>query len=257
MNKTLMNTKAASLAVLVFIVSKGNLCCKSFGQTSGIASVELMYCYPVSIYVDSGVKKAFAVTDTIVKSQYKGFVIYTLPEKRDFVTNTKIPATLKYFIFKKGAQEGYLLDSLKGPFPHQKLRVDSLVNAEAMGTLRFGEQSDSAWNLKKVYLGNGRVIDKYFQRVSLPSEIPDSMFYYYDPSLSNIDFSLSRELDSARNSKLFKVRLIFNGRDSAGVIVYPGREMSFEFKAVDLPLSTALMKMCDSFTKSDEKKLQP
>jgi hypothetical protein len=212
-----------------------------------------MYCYPVSVYMDSGVKKAFADIDTIIKTQYKGVVIYTLPERRDFATDRKIPGTCKYFIFKKGAQKGYLLDSLNASFPRQKMRVDSFINAEALGTLRFGEQSDSAWNLKRVLLDNGKVTEKYFQRVSLPSEMPDSMFYYYDPSLKNIDFSLSRELDSARNSKLFKVRLIFNEKDSAGVIVYPAREMSFEFKAVDSPLSPALMKMCDSFTKSDER----
>lgn len=253
MNKTWINSKAASIAAFVFIGSAVTLCCKSFGQTSGITSVKLMYSYPVSVYVDSGVKKAFAITDTIIKSQYKGVVVYTLPEKTDFATNKKIPASCKYFIFKNGAQQGYLLDSLNGPFPRRKMRVDSFVNADAMGTLRFGEQSDSAWNLKKVFLDNGKAIDKYFQRVSLPSEIPDSIFYYYDPSLRNIDFSLSRELDSARHSKLFKVRLIFNGKDSAGVIVYPAREMSFEFKAVDSPLSAALMKMCDSFTKSDAK----
>jgi hypothetical protein len=136
-----------------------------------------------------------------------------------------------YFVFHKDSSFGYSFN-FKGDFPVRKYSVDSLLQEQALQNFQWASitketaphsiVNDSAGNQTETY------VPEYTKNGS-PRR--DSLIFYYSASMNHIPFSFSRELDSTRGSKLYKIRL-FNDSTRFGPdnIFAPRRENYFEMK---------------------------
>jgi hypothetical protein len=218
-------------------------------HNKGLVTVALTYNYPVSVYEEHGTKKVGNLRDTILISTFEDVIVYTLPSTNKFETNEPVTGTHRYFVFSRNQPYGYLLHSPTDSFRKGNLKVDSFLNASAMGTLNFNIPPDSSWSLVKADDPGGVFVEKYFLKRAESGGIPDSICFYFDPKLQMSAFTLSKSLDSVKKAKLFMARLIFDAKDSCGLEIVPKREFSFQLRPVRTERSNDLITIAKRFMK--------
>jgi hypothetical protein len=115
-----------------------------------------------------------------------------------------------------------------------------------------GVKLKSAWN-------GDTLTEEYLFPVSLNKKdagIVDSIILYYSKQMNDItEFSLSHKMDSARKTKLFKVRVIGREQMPDGFsVTLPQQEMSSEIFKADITTDERMIPFFEKFIKWYEEK---
>lgn len=135
-----------------------------------------------------------------------------------------------YLMYPKGDMYGSLKDSLTSSKP-RKVLVDSVLKFITYSSFPFYMSDNDILLRKTINEKTGTAIEKHIYKERKTASYPDSINYYFNKDLNNIDFSFSKLLDSTRRAKLVRVELITNpSTDSATMKTIPRRTISFEIK---------------------------
>jgi|KBSSwiStaDraftv2_1062776.scaffolds.fasta_scaffold758702_1 hypothetical protein len=218
--------QGAALIVAIIIFSS----CGSIRKYNGLKRINLIVNYPIVIMND-GVNDAvnfFNLKDTVWIFYYDSKVLYRLSETRNLETDKKILGTETWFIYREKAKHGFLFNSISDSSRGLKLLVDSFLNNRAYASANFNIPSDSLF--AKDQNKEEKFVEKYHIKVHTDN-YPDSIYYYFTNELKNIDYSFSQKLDTLKNMKLYKVRLLYNETFSLSYqAIIPKREFLFEIR---------------------------
>lgn len=153
----------------------------------------------------------------------------------NFINNvfTKQVIKYQYFGFKKNEDDGIFYDSLNvKQFRH--FSVDSILKTRAFKNMNLYDSKNDVL-VKKQQQSNGQIIEKYICKERKGFSYPDTTFIYYSDKLKDIEYSLSKELDSLKGVKVQKIIALYNAQQYAGMPVkFPERRLSFEMKEVPI-----------------------
>ncbi|HEX3164626.1 MAG TPA: hypothetical protein VHQ93_00130 [Chitinophagaceae bacterium] len=229
MNKPIATIKAFAVELVVAIIMSG--CAATIHKSERLKEISIIVNYPVVI-VNDGVHDGinfFNRKDTVWIFYCNNNVLYRLSGATDLETDKKILGTETWFIYVKKATHGFLFNSITDTSKGLRLPIDSFLNKRAYANANFDVPADSLYG--KVENGNDTIVEKYFARTVHNGNYPDSLYYYFTNTFENVDYSFSRRLDSAKNMKLYKVRVLYNeGFSSSYKIMLPKREFLFEMR---------------------------
>jgi len=229
MNKPIATIKAFAVELVVAIIMSG--CAATIHKSERLKEISIIVNYPVVI-VNDGVHDGinfFNRKDTVWIFYCNNNVLYRLSGATDLETDKKILGTETWFIYLKKATHGFLFNSITDTSKGLRLPIDSFLNERAYANANFDVPADSLYG--KVENGNDTIVEKYFARTVHNGNYPDSLYYYFTNTFENVDYSFSRRLDSAKNMKLYKVRVLYNeGFSSSYKIMLPKREFLFEMR---------------------------
>jgi hypothetical protein len=227
-NKPIAIIKAQGAALIMAIIIFSS--CGSIRKYNGLKRINLIINYPIVIMND-GVHDAvnfFNLKDTVWIFYYDSKVLYRLSETRNLETDKKMLGTEKWFIYREKAEYGFLFNSISDSSRGLKLLVDSFLNNRAYASANFDIPSDSLF--AKAQNKGEKFVEKYYSKEHTEN-YPDSIYYYFTNELKNIGYTFSRKLDSLKNMKLYKVRLLYNETFSLSYkAVIPKREFLFEIR---------------------------
>ena len=150
--------------------------------------------------------------DSTFISYYKNFVIYTLPYTYSMQFQGKIIneyIKFEYFIYNKNELHGVKFKSLDDSIG-VKITVDSIVKSKSYSDSKFFVHPGDSLVYKRTYSSGNEIIEKYVPEVKYDETYNDTSFYYYEDKLRNVDFSFSKQMDSAHQLKLVKIRFLYN-----------------------------------------------
>jgi hypothetical protein len=137
-----------------------------------------------------------------------------------------------YFAFEKGSKQGIIYDSPPGSKNDSKLSVDSMLRKRALKSMQW----DKILNLKLVkssYDNSHDVLEEVYGNQKIEKGNRDTIRLYYSKKLMTYDYTFSRELDSLKKMKLFKIRLQYEETYSKEYkITFPKRETYFEMQEI-------------------------
>ena len=94
------------------------------------------------------------------------------------------------------------------------------------------------------------MIVTYLTKKKINISFPDTSIYYFSKKNNNGGLSLNSYMDSLFNSKLYKVRFVFNTSYQEGVLEsIPSREFSVEKKEIKLQNENKVINFIERFTK--------
>lgn len=145
-------------------------------------------------------------SSTFYKTNYKDVIIYELPYRETFQINGILQKdTIKYsfFLFHLNDKTGIYFDSLNTNNISKK-NVDSLLKTSALKSLNL----DTVFSI--ISDSKNEIINKntFVKKAKINDPGYDSVYFYFNKALLNLNFSFSQKLDSIHNSKLFKVDFI-------------------------------------------------
>ena len=227
-NKPIATIKAQRAALIVAVIIFSS--CGITRKYNELKRINLTVNYPIVIMND-GVHDAvnlFNLKDTVWIFYYDSKVLYRLSESRNLETDKKIAGTEAWFIYHEKAKHGFLFNSISDSSRGLKLLVDSFLNNRAYASANFDIPSDSL--LIKAQDNEVKFVEKYYTKEH-NENYPDSIYYYFTNELKNIDYTFSRKLESLKNMKLYKVRLLYNETFSPSYkAMIPKREFLFEIR---------------------------
>ena len=224
--------KAAKTVVLaISLALLGSFTCS---KNQPISSIELIYNYPASLYKEKDEIKIYNIQDTIRIFYYGDYVLYQLSASRKFETDEIIAGTEQFFIFKRDNKYGFLIPSIGNSALETKFQVDSFLSNRGMKGKDFDLLPDSSWSLiDETKDKESNVIERYAPIKPGDEASIDSIYYYYTRKMNDVQYSLSKKLDSVKSMKLFKVRMIYNEKFSKPKkITLPRREVLFEIRKI-------------------------
>jgi hypothetical protein len=236
--------RRAAIALLTFFsVNFSNCDSKALRPLPNNLCVQLTYNLPIIDFIGKFVN----YTDSLSILYQDSFVLYRIPythsttevltnEKDSVIEEPRIREELRYeyFIFKKGDQYGYRYDSFAAK-QYQKRLVDSFLAVKSFTTVKlFDLSNDSLISSKKL---NDEIQETYIPKIKVDSTYCDTSYYYFTSKMPRTILSLSKELDSLKDMKLYKARLLYN---SSGTL--PKREIYFELKPLSAKATNDLLK---------------
>lgn len=197
-----------------------------------IPTLKLTVNLPVLILKDNTIS-FLNISDSVFLTYYENWVLYKLPPSRNLKDNEQISGTETYFVFEKSESHGVWFQSLDSIRNGRKLLIDSFLNIRAFRNISFSlDSNDSLTQTIKFQKSNG-FLEKYVANNKTDELNPDSAYLYFSDRLKNYEYSFSPPLDSLKEMKLFKVRLLFNETFSKEYEkLLPKRELSFEIGKV-------------------------
>jgi hypothetical protein len=243
----LMNTV---LAVCFFCL----LACSNVNKTASSEMIKLQVTSWFEIADTTGGVNTFK--DTLYVYYKDKHVLYELPYKRIYMKENKSSMGNKefdYFIHNKGATIGWrfrlLTDMNKGRLEN----VDSLVKKAAFAGSATGSLIDEYTLLKEKdeSTNDDTFIKKYFMSLPENDNYPDTVLLCFSNKLKNIDYPLSRDLDSLTNSKLYRLKLMYRQRYYQEYKkLIPARVIEIKFEKLDkIENIDIISKAFDSFEK--------
>jgi hypothetical protein len=204
--------------------------CRSIQKTGGM-KISLVVNYPVVI-INDGIHDGvnfFNLRDTVYIFYYNNYMVYHLSGNRDLKTDEKIPGSDSWFLLHKHSISGYLFNSISDSSKGLRLPADSFLTKRAYANASFNiTEKDS---LVESFENKDTLIEKYFINKSNDELHPDSLYFYFCKKYKDIDYTFSPKLDSVKNMKLYKVRLLYNAKFSTTYkTALPKREYLFEIR---------------------------
>jgi hypothetical protein len=226
--------KTAIGAVLTALLLYFGDCQSQSKLNKNFKTLQLTVNYPIITLNDDNLS-FFNITDSIFINYYEDFVLYKLAPSRIFETNEKIPGTETYFVFKKKDKYGLWLSKLDSINHGKSEPVDSFLNIRAFASAKFNLTTNDSL-IQSVNDKKANILqEKYIPKKRYGEFTFDSVYYYFTNDLKNFDYSFSPKLDSIRNMKLFKVRLLYNQSFSSKYNhILPKREYFFQIKEVPI-----------------------
>ena len=156
----------------------------------------------------------------------------------------------KYLIYNIKSKLGKWYDSINAVKP-VVVSVDSILRQKALKGFPFFNSTNDTL-ISSVYSRTGNIFqEKHTYKVKKDDSYCDSIFYYFNNDLKTIPFSYSRDLDSLRNSKVYKIKMIYNpipkGKYAFPV---PERQFNFQFQKVDIPNKNEIYLFIKDFERS-------
>ncbi|MEO5563175.1 MAG: hypothetical protein ABIR18_07070, partial [Chitinophagaceae bacterium] len=135
-----------------------------------------------------------------------------------------------FFVFEKDSLYGYSYIPHR-PSSVERFPVDSILNARAFKTAKW----EFITSLKPVNIEFNSQKDKLKETYWAPPDKNtldnDSAYFVYSKELNDINYSLSKTLDSIKGMKLYEVRMIYNPRYFDQVKdITPRRETFFKLQ---------------------------
>jgi hypothetical protein len=207
------------------------------------------------------------LADTIKIIYHENSILFLIPyfdQLINIVTNKSgdvlgeklIKQELRYklFIYRKGSVHGFMYDSLTAK-NGEKLSVDSLLSERSFQNMKFFSVYKSSNDSLIETLTDSKkefLTEKYLTKVKYDESYNDTTYLYYAKKLNGIDFSFSKELDSIKNMKLFKIRYIYNSLQSDKYsFVIPKREFLFEIMEVPVANPKEIIDFISRFERSE------
>jgi hypothetical protein len=176
------------------------------------------------------------VTDSFFVFYFKNFILYRTTYKRTWENLTRIESIevkFHHFVHERNSDFGFYYDSLKQILP-KKIPVDSFLKLKAFKGFNFYDNVNDSL-IQKVNLPNGGIVETYLPRVRYDQSYGDTTYLYYTPKLKDVEYSFSKELDTSRNLKVYKVRIVYNSQFYTGYsFKFPRREYLFELGAFEV-----------------------
>jgi hypothetical protein len=242
--------------LVLFISTLMVASCSSYfvGQVNAVAIITH---YPTNYYLDKSNPVINILKDTLIIFFFDKSIIYKLSPTANFKTEQNISGTEHYFIRNRFEKFGYLFESLHDQTHSERFEADSFIVNNALGGLHFeypkeqdgyklsSSVEDSAKSLR---------IEKFSKQSKLNDESPDTIFYYYSRVFPKTEYSFSKNLDSIKGMKLFKMRIFFNAGFSVEKKMFlPAREMLFQLQPIESGVSKEVWSLYDRFKKNGHK----
>lgn len=239
----LITTIAIIVALIIFGISGR----KDKQVADGVTRLDLVGSLPVVIVNDS--VRFFNLTDTFEIYYFKDYILYRLPEIRDGNTDNKIPGTEPYFMFRKNDKDGILFKSAAEGGGKMHLPVDSFLRDRAFGGTTFDMRNTHLF-INSSRQDQNPIIEKYVPRTVCDETMYDSVYFYFDSELNDVDYTFSKRLDSLTQKKLYMVRLLFNEKFSKTYkVTVPKREVLFKLQKKSVPDPAEILSFVDRFEK--------
>ncbi len=241
--------KAVITALIVF-TSVSWRCNDTNINRDDLKTLQLIVNYPI-VFPNQGKPALFNTMDTFIIYHYGNYILYRLSPTRNFANNEKIAGTEPYFIYKKNKGYGLLFSSINDTTKGKKMNTDSFLINKAFYTIKAIPGTNDSLAAIETDKKSNIVTECYLSKLKKDESIFDSSYYSFDKNFNNIDYTFSRELDSARGMKLFRIRLLYNGGYSAMYnMVMPKREYLFEIKPLDIRNPDEIITLFERFGKS-------
>ncbi len=225
-----------------------------FFLVSGVvlAGIALIDCAAVSPKPQQDVKKIFLYSEIPVVQlngqiqvyrdssfiyYYQDYVIlqfsyrYVLENEVKVITDE---TRYKYLLFREGDTSGKLFDSINA-VKWMPANIDSVLTNRFYKSTNF----DQVKTLDTLYqslkgTGNDDLVEIYLPKKAPDDIINDTTYLYFTKQLNDIKFSFSPFFDSMKKMKLYKIRLLYNERNSEQYkIMAPERAFIFEIGAAE------------------------
>ena len=186
--------------------------------------------------------------DSAILIYYDNFIMFKSPHANETFINVadhtgqltshkliQIEIKYDYFIYKKGDSIGFKYDSLNAKTGH-KLLVDSFLYKK--GYLESKLYNNMYNNTTDSLVGSFRadndvLIEKFVTKNKYDETYNDTTYLYYSAKLNNVEFAISKQLDSVKRMKLYKSRFIFNATISDKYLFpLPSRELWFKLEEI-------------------------
>ncbi len=141
-------------------------------------------------------------------SYFGQYLLYELPYHKTYEINNKLiydSLKYEYFVYNTNNKFGYSLKNSGDSFKI-KINADSILQTRAYGgTWDMGDifKELEIKTFNKYSSGHSKITCRY----TFNNIFYDSANFYYDKDIKDIKFSLSKSLDSANNSKLYKIEM--------------------------------------------------
>ncbi len=162
-------------------------------------------------FADKQGGQIFTYEDSFDIIQYGKFCIYHSidinPQNNNTATNDFVKSRKRYYVFETNQKKGlyYVETQLMNG---QLFDVDSLLLKSRNGADKLlDKQNDKLLSTEK--LTNGSVKETY-TCTKIDASYPDSIYVFYDRRLKNSIFSFSSTYDSLQDSKLSRIKIIYN-----------------------------------------------
>lgn len=228
-NNKIFNPKVllGAFGLFMFLI----ILCSFIKKTKKNEIIKTYLCYSFPVFKSDA--SYFLIYDSIALIQYKNYMlfefkdIYTLQNDTAIVKKT---INYKYFLLKKNELYGFYYDSLNTDIC-KKFKKDSILSKKAFyGQSLFNSSKMLLLNFKKNE-NSYNLIEKYKCKSKIDLTYPDTMIVYYTNQMKNVDFTLSKELDSIKKLKVQKIRAIYNSQFIKGTPnKFPAYEYKFELK---------------------------
>jgi hypothetical protein len=198
----------------------------SDGKTSDTSRLEVLgmtvrYPYPID---DPNPKM---LDDSFYIYSYDGYVLYDMPN-RYVDTKGDVVFTRMYFLYRKGDEEGYKIDTLVGELNKQNKvpRLQYLQQVAHAGDRLAA--TDSLVNGGSAEMGDESIRKYLMHRVFTQEFAFDTIYLHYSKDLVGVDYSLTSQFDTVPGRKLYKIRMTFHLRGAdAGRFSIPASEMIY------------------------------
>ncbi|NEU07042.1 hypothetical protein GZH53_01845 [Flavihumibacter sp. R14] len=181
--------------------------------------------------------------DSISIFRNKKHTIYRIPSYHTVTTTNlnkdgdflseDVNTTLKfrYFVQKNNEIYGSIYDSINATNYKQRLLVDSFLIKYAFKNSKF----DNFENSRKVSTLHEKDFIKETYSPIKGETHPDTIYLYFSQKLQDFEYSFSSRLDSSKNSKLFRIRYVYNAiPPQTDRISIPRQEYLFELKRANI-----------------------
>lgn len=201
--------------------------------------INLRYSFKMQIVINPGRFDLFTMQDSTFLSYYKNSIVMKLPVYESEMkminsdsgvefTNLGQPEKIRfrYILFNKNDSMGSLLD-IDSVRTQSKINVDSLWRRR----ISFPAQviTKNIDSLVSVTESNGLRMEYYIAKLRPDASYPDSVILSYSGKLNRIPFSFSKELDSTRKMKLYRILYVYKPYFDASINAnLPRREFRFE-----------------------------
>lgn len=207
-------TKAAVVALVFILYSFAGCSQNRFGRIAEPQRFKIVYTVPF-VNNDGMVKIA---NDSFFVCYLDKTILYQLPylftmENDTGITSIKIK--YNYFVYNKGASEGYFYDSIDVK-ASKKVSVDSIMRSKRMNVGQLYDPNSDVLVATSRDNENYSLIETYVSKIKNDPTYPDTSLFYYKSNIKDIDFSFSNQLDSIKRLKVCRVILIHKSQ------VYPG-----------------------------------
>jgi len=191
--------------------------------------INLIYSYPILHVIDSDIVY-YKLVDTIAIVYYNNYILYHLPKKRVFETDVKMKNQDSYFLQQRDSSYGFLFES-ESMNLSRRVNADSFLKRKAFAGIKL-ENGPNDTLIEAINNYQGILLEKYTPKQNSHSNF-DTLIFYYANDFKSIDFSFSKKMDSLKQLKLFKVRLINNQSFSYPYNrMLPKREYLFEINQI-------------------------
>ena len=164
-------------------------------------------------------------TDSLILIYYDNYVLYKIPNVSETFQNildkngqllsrklTKRQIVYSYFFCKKTDVFGSFYDSINTQNGH-KLSVDSFLIRKGYFQNNlydniYNNVNDSL--VESVRSGSAELVEKFITKNIYDESYNDTTYLYYSTTLNNVQFTLSKKMDSLKHMKLVKSRFIYN-----------------------------------------------